>query len=165
MPPWWIIHKVKPEGPERDMGGWTASSFSDVSLPSVCSPLVVTKPAQCTSSSSTQSLSLAFSNQEVGQALYLSLSGVRACHRHISDHLLNTATGLWTACSTAHTCQTHRESIPVLCTGAASSIRDRRGRQSNRSRCAATGLIHCILLFCSYCISLCRCLLPVASCC
>ena len=28
LPPWWIMQKVKPEGPERDMGTWKAISFS-----------------------------------------------------------------------------------------------------------------------------------------
>ena len=28
LPPWWILQKVKPEGPERDMGTWKAISFS-----------------------------------------------------------------------------------------------------------------------------------------
>jgi hypothetical protein len=28
LPPWWITQKVKPEGPERDMGTWKAISFS-----------------------------------------------------------------------------------------------------------------------------------------
>lgn len=27
-PPWWILDKVKPAGPSRDMGSWTAISFS-----------------------------------------------------------------------------------------------------------------------------------------
>eukprot|EP00041_Stephanoeca_diplocostata_P006948 m.96108 g.96108 ORF g.96108 m.96108 type:complete len:181 (+) comp16636_c0_seq2:201-743(+) len=27
-PPWWIIYNVIPSGPEKDMGGWTMSSFS-----------------------------------------------------------------------------------------------------------------------------------------
>ena len=29
LPPWWIMQKVKPEGPERDMGTWKAISFSE----------------------------------------------------------------------------------------------------------------------------------------
>jgi hypothetical protein len=28
-PPWWALYKVVPSGADRDMGGWTASSFSD----------------------------------------------------------------------------------------------------------------------------------------
>mmetsp|Transcript_137409 Transcript_137409/g.342747 ORF Transcript_137409/g.342747 Transcript_137409/m.342747 type:complete len:256 (-) Transcript_137409:93-860(-) len=28
LPPWWIIHGVKPAGPDRDMGSWKAISFS-----------------------------------------------------------------------------------------------------------------------------------------
>ena len=28
LPPWWIMQKVKPEGPERDMGTWKAIGFS-----------------------------------------------------------------------------------------------------------------------------------------
>jgi len=28
LPPWWILKGVKPEGPEKDMGGWTSISFS-----------------------------------------------------------------------------------------------------------------------------------------
>mmetsp|Transcript_86060 Transcript_86060/g.233561 ORF Transcript_86060/g.233561 Transcript_86060/m.233561 type:complete len:139 (-) Transcript_86060:59-475(-) len=28
LPPWWILHGVKPDGPPQDMGGWTAITFS-----------------------------------------------------------------------------------------------------------------------------------------
>lgn len=28
LPPWWITHHVAPAGPPRDMGGWSASTFS-----------------------------------------------------------------------------------------------------------------------------------------
>ena len=28
LPPWWILAGVEPEGPDRDMGGWTAISFT-----------------------------------------------------------------------------------------------------------------------------------------
>jgi|ERR1712129_600109 len=28
LPPWWILHRVTPEGPEKDMGNYTAVSFS-----------------------------------------------------------------------------------------------------------------------------------------
>jgi len=28
LPPWWITHHVVPAGPPRDMGGWSASTFS-----------------------------------------------------------------------------------------------------------------------------------------
>merc|ERR1740121_663390 len=28
LPPWWILNNVKPAGPDKDMGGWTAISFS-----------------------------------------------------------------------------------------------------------------------------------------
>mmetsp|Transcript_27216 Transcript_27216/g.61746 ORF Transcript_27216/g.61746 Transcript_27216/m.61746 type:complete len:80 (+) Transcript_27216:88-327(+) len=27
-PPWWILADIKPAGPEKDMGTWTAISFS-----------------------------------------------------------------------------------------------------------------------------------------
>merc|ERR1719189_1061960 len=27
--PWWVLHHVKPEGKPRDMGGWTAVTFSE----------------------------------------------------------------------------------------------------------------------------------------
>lgn len=29
LPPWWITSSVKPAGPDRDMGGWTAIGFTD----------------------------------------------------------------------------------------------------------------------------------------
>mmetsp|Transcript_167924 Transcript_167924/g.539373 ORF Transcript_167924/g.539373 Transcript_167924/m.539373 type:complete len:365 (+) Transcript_167924:119-1213(+) len=28
QPPWWLLNGVKPAGPDRDMGGWTAIAFS-----------------------------------------------------------------------------------------------------------------------------------------
>merc|ERR1712083_372466 len=29
VPPWWVIHGVKPEGKPKNMGSWTASTFSE----------------------------------------------------------------------------------------------------------------------------------------
>merc|ERR1719198_639437 len=29
LPPWWVLAKVKPEGPEKDMGSWKAVTFSE----------------------------------------------------------------------------------------------------------------------------------------
>ena len=29
LPPWWITASIKPAGPDRDMGGWTAIGFTE----------------------------------------------------------------------------------------------------------------------------------------
>lgn len=28
LPPWWLLHQVKPKGEPKDQGGWTAVTFS-----------------------------------------------------------------------------------------------------------------------------------------